>query len=493
MIHLIWILPIAVILLFVIVICVRAILFVPKNKNIDTEKSKEVSKEQEISDVDSERAIENLQTLVRFKTITPYKYDESMPSPYEKYFEQFRASLPKLYPQLHEHCTFEKVGHGGLLFHWKGKSSDKPSVFMSHYDVVPAEDDKWQKPPFSGERENGEIWGRGTLDTKGTLCAALQAAETLIGQGFTPEQDIYFAFGGDEENLSEDAPAIVELLKSRGVRPALVLDEGGAVVENVFPGVKGEIALIGTGEKGRLNVRYSVSGMGGHASAPPVQTPVSVLARTVIKVESHPFKGYVCEPVKHMFDTLGRYSTFAYKLIFANLWCFKGLFTWICKKSAGELNALVRTTNAFTQMQGSPASNVIPPSASVGANMRLISPDTEKTVLAKLKDVVKDDKVTISSTLGVDPSPFSSMNNEGYERVRSAIGAIWPQAIISPYLMIAASDSRHFCKISDAVFRFSAMKMSSADRKRIHGHDERIREDQFLEAVMFYHKIIGKS
>ena len=499
---LLWLVPVIVILMFIIIICVKAILFKPKVKHMPAQGNKGSHGEQgnvksviNISKksikINNERAIKNFQALIRCETITPETNDQS--SPYEKHFEKFRALLPKLYPLLHEHCSFERVGHGGLLFHWKGRQSQKPSVFMSHYDVVPAQEDKWQKPPFSGIYENGEIWGRGTLDTKGTLCAALEAAETLIAQGFVPENDIYFAFGGDEELISDDAPAIVELLKSRGVFPALVLDEGGAIVENVFPGVKGAIALIGTGEKGRLNVKYTVSGLGGHASAPPIKTPIGTLARTVLKIEKHPFKAHICEPVKQMFDILGRHSTFMYRLIFANMCCFKGLFTWICKKSGGELNALVRTTCAFTQMQGSPASNVIPPTASVTANMRLMSPDTENSVMAKLKEIVNDDNISLVCNNGVDPSPFSNTDTEGYNRVCNAIGTIWPEAIISPYLMIAASDSRHFCKISDAVFRFSAMKMSRDDRGRIHGHDERIKDEQFFEAIMFYQKIISSS
>ena len=186
-----WLIPVIIVILFIAIICIRAALFVPKKSD------KPIAK-REIIEVDGERAVRNLQALIRCETITPDTYEK--PSPYEKDFEEFRALLPKLYPLVHERCTFERVGPGGLLFHWKGKSSDKPSVFMSHYDVVPAEEGKWQKPPFSGTREKCEkssqmeIWGRGTLDTKGTLCAALEAAETLLSQGFTPEQDIYFSF-----------------------------------------------------------------------------------------------------------------------------------------------------------------------------------------------------------------------------------------------------------------------------------------------------------
>jgi len=475
----------AVIVLFLIIICVRAAMFTPKLLPVlQGADSIDVSSE----DIDLERAIEHLQAMIKIETLWNWDND-----PEGKPFVEFRALLPQLYPLLHENCNFEQIGRSGMLYHWKGKSTDNPTVYMAHYDVVPADEDKWQKPPFSAIRENGEIWGRGTLDTKGTLCAALEAAETLLAQGFVPENDIYFSFGGDEETDSTDAPAIVELLRSRGIKPALVLDEGGAVVEKIFPGVKEPTALIGTGEKGMVNVSFSVSGMGGHASAPPVRTPVGVLARAVTSVEDNPFPAHLCEPVLKMFDTLGRHSTFAFKIIFANLWCFKGLFTLICKKSGGELNALVRTTCAFTQMQGSSARNVLPPTASVTANMRVMSPDNMDSVIDVLKDRVKNDTIEITRLTGVNPSPFSNMDNEGYERVSSAIRKTWPEAVISPYLMIAASDSRHYCQICDVVLRFSAMALSSDDRKRIHGNDERISESQFLEALMFYQRMLRAS
>jgi len=475
----------AVIVLFLLIICVRAAMFKPKAQPVSGDSNAAVVTE---SDVDLERAIGHLQAMVKVKTLWDWDDD-----PEGKTFAEFRALLPQLYPLLFKNCTYEQIGRSGMLFHWKGKSADNPTVYMAHYDVVPAEDDKWQKPPYSAIRENGEIWGRGTLDTKGTLCAALEAAETLLAKGFIPENDIYFTFGGDEETDSTDIPAVVEALKSRGIKPALVLDEGGAVVENIFPGVKGPVALIGTGEKGMVNVSFSVSGMGGHASAPPVRTPIGELARAVARVEDNPFKPNICEPVVHMFDTLGRHSTFAYKLIFANLWCFKGLFTMICKKSGGELNALVRTTCAFTQMQGSSARNVLPPTASISANMRIMSPDTMGSIVDGLKARVNNDKIDVSQINGHNPSSFSKMNSEGYGRVTGAIAATWSEAVITPYLMIAASDSRHFCEICDVVLRFSAMALSGDDRKRIHGNDERISEGQFLEALMFYQRVISAS
>jgi len=294
-----WLLLIpAAIVLFLIIICVRAAMFKPKAVASTGKSSAEdgdKSKIKDIGDNEMERAIGHLQEMIKIKTLWNWDND-----PEGKPFAQFRAMLPKLYPLIHKNCTYEQIGRSGMLFHWNGKSSENPTVYMSHYDVVPADEELWQKPPYSAIRENGEIWGRGTLDTKATLCAVLETAETLLEQGFVPENDIYFSFGGDEETEATDTRDIVEHLKAKGIKPALVLDEGGAVVEDIFPGVKARTALIGTAEKGMANICFSVSGMGGHASAPPVQTPVGMLARAVTAVEENPLEAHLCEPVLKM-------------------------------------------------------------------------------------------------------------------------------------------------------------------------------------------------
>lgn len=467
-------------LLFLIILFSRAILFRPKARA--TAQAAPVT-------FDKERAILSLQRMVRIPTISTYDINTTDPAP----FDAFRALLTELYPLVHAHCTLERIGHGGLLYHWKGASAQNPTVYMAHYDVVPADEAKWKNPPFSGLRENGELWGRGTLDTKGTLCAALESAETLLAQGFLPKNDIFFSFAADEEVAGSDAPNIVKALVERGIRPALVLDEGGAVVENVFPGVSAPCALIGTGEKGMLNVEFAIDGAGGHASAPPPHSSVSILARAVTKVENRPFPAHLSAPAAEMFDTLGRHSTFLFRLIFSNLWCFQGLLNFICKKSGGELNALMRTTCAFTRMQGSAAYNVLPPTASVAANLRLMGPDTVESAVAYLTETVKDSRISIRHFDGNNPSRFSDTGSEGYARVRAAVEQTWPQALVSPYLMVACSDARHFSKEFDTVLRFSAMALSSDDRKRIHGNDERIREEQLHEAVAFYMRMMLQS
>ncbi len=435
---------------------------------------------------DEQKAVDDLAQMIRCKTVSsrdPALRDETE-------FEKFRTLLAELYPNIYRTCALERIGETGMLFLWKGKENGQPSVLMAHYDVVPADETQWDKPAFAGEIENGVLWGRGTLDTKGTLLGVMESVETLIGEGFVPENDVYLSFAGDEEIAGDGAPQIVDALESRGIRPALVVDEGGAVVEGVFPGVKQPCALIGVGEKGMMDLEFYIKSTGGHASAPPPHGPVGRLSKAVVAVEDHPFKSRLTPPVAGMYDTLGRHSNFLFRMIFANLWLFMPLLNLLCKKMGGELNAMMRTTCAFTQTQASNATNVLPPEAKVVANLRLIGGDTPESAIDYIRSTIKDDGIELRKLYGMNPSIASDTNSPGYAKLSSAIRQTWPDAIVSPYLMVACSDSRHFCRISDKVMRFSAMALSKEERGMIHGHNERIPVEKIKTTVAFYIRLV---
>ena len=471
---------IIVLLAFLGVIIGRALAFNPK-ENISAD-SEEIA-------FDKEKAIETLAALVRFKTISYYEKEKED----ETQFQGLIDSLSQLFPKVFEVCEFKQLPDRALLFKWSGSEKGEPIVLMAHYDVVPVDEEKWDKPAFEGIIEDNILWGRGTLDTKATFNAALSAANNLIEQGFVPKNDIYFAFSGGEEVNGQGAVNIVDFFEKEGITPKLVLDEGGAVVENVFPGVNKPCGLIGIAEKGMMNVKYTANSSGGHASAPKHNSPVVRLAKACLKLENNPFKRHLTKPVAEMFDTLGRHSTFVYKLIFANLWCFAPVLDIICKKSGGELNAMMRTTVAFTRTNGSDAPNVIPTSASLISNMRLNPMDNVDSALEYLKKTVDDPTVQIEVMSSVNPSRISDTKCEGFNMVAKAVASTWKGSIISPYLMVQCSDSRHYGKISDKVYRFSAMDLTSEERATIHGNNERIRVDCANRAVEFYIRLIKES
>ncbi len=471
-----WIL-LAAVLAFAAVIAVRTVQFKPKEQpRLIREDCK----------FDADAAVDALAQLVRCKTIS--NYDHALEDDAE--FQKLIALLPDLYPRVFDVCSVNLLPERALLLRWPGKNHGDPAVLMAHYDVVPVNEESWEKPPFAAILEDGVLWGRGTLDTKVTVNGIFSAANYLISKGFRPENDIYFAFSGGEEVSGQGAPNIVKYFADHQIHPAMVVDEGGAVVENVFPGVTRPCGLIGIAEKGFMNVQFRTRSAGGHASAPKPHTPVGVLSAACKRVEDHPFKAHIAGPAEQMFDTLGRYSTPLYRMIFANMWCFGWVIDLLGRLSGGEMNALVRTTVAFTQMEGSSARNVIPPEAKMVANMRLNPRDSVKSAVAYLRRTVKNPEVEISVLEGFDPSPVSRIDCPAWDKVASAVANTWNGCIVSPYLMVQCSDSRHYGAISDHVYRFSAMDLTSEERATIHGNNERIRVETVAKAVEFYIRLM---
>ena len=405
----------------------------------------------------------------------------------ETVFESFRESLlPDLYPLIHARLQRERIGTTGLLYRWEGRSHNAPTVLMSHYDVVPVHESSWKHPPFCGEVHGDELWGRGALDTKLTLCAVFEAVEHLLGVGFAPEHDVYLSFAGDEEVIGQTAPMAVDLLESRGIRPAMVLDEGGAVLRDVFPGVPGQVALVGVAEKGMMDVELTVAGHGGHASAPPRHTAAGQLAQAIVRIERRRFRPGLPGPVRAMFTVLSKKAPLLMKMILGNLWLFSPLVARMAGRASSELGAMTRTSVAVTMLEGSPQANVLPVKARAVANIRIRQGETMESVIAHLRKAVRDPDVAFQVLQGNEASPETRMDSPAFQSVGKAASAVWPDALILPYLMIAGTDSRHFCRISDNVLRFSAMEISREQMGTIHNHNERVSVAAVEKCVEFY-------
>lgn len=467
----------ALIVLFILVLVIRTLRFRP---------AVQPQVPQAPVTLKEEKIVRDMQALIRCKTVSsrdPENMDMAE-------FHRFQALLAERFPHIHQRCTLQHLGLTGLLYHLPGQDSSKVGVCMAHYDVVPADESGWSRPPFDGIVEDGVLWGRGTLDTKATLCGVLEALEALLEQGYAPKHDLYLSFSGEEEVDGDSCREIVRWFQEQHISPDWVVDEGGAVVDHVFPGYNGPCALVGTAEKGGFNVEFSMVSQGGHASTPPAKQLLGQLSRALLRVEKKHFPFQLTKPVAEMFDTVGRHSNFLFRMIFANLWCFRPLLSLFGRLSGGEFNAMMRTTAALTCIQGSKAYNVMPPEAHFTANLRLLGHDTMDSAVAFLKAAVRDDRVTVKNLGGMNPSICSDTSCEGWELLRTAIRQTWPEAVVSPYLMMACSDSRHFNRITDRVYRFSAMHLTKEERGLIHGNDERIPVKTLMTTARFYVRLL---
>ena len=355
----------AVIVLLLLIAVIRTLLMPKKKSDYKADEDEQ----------ESLRLAEKLSEMIKYDT-TSYENVHEV----EK-FLGFHKVLEKLFPLVHEKLEKTEID-GNLLFCWKGESSEKPILLMSHQDVVPAEGE-WSHEPFSGDIDDGRVWGRGAADTKCTVMAFFEAVEELLKEGYTPPVDVYLASSCTEEWAGDGAPKIVNELKRRGIELFLVCDEGGCIITNPIGGVNGNFAMVGVFEKGKADVKFTARSTGGHASAPTKNTPIARLASFVDDVEKHsPFKKKLLPEVAAMFTTLAPYaSSFGMRLLLGNIWLFKPLIIAALPAISAQAGAMLRTTIAFTTQSGSDAYNVIPQEATLGANMRFIPHQGEKESL----------------------------------------------------------------------------------------------------------------
>ena len=380
-------------------------------------------------------------------------------------FTSFQEKLHALFPKVAARCERMIVSGKGIVYRWPGKSGERPCVLMSHYDVVPAPDDKWIHPPFSGAILEGYIGGRGTIDTKCTLAAAMEAAEQLISAGHVPQNDLYLCFSGDEEVAGPTAPAILEALQAAGVKPWFVLDEGGGIVTDALP---------------------------GHASRPPRHTALGRVAQAIRRVEMMPWPLRYTPVMKKFIDTMGRHAKLPWRIVYANLLPLKPFISLLCGLRGGELNAQLRTTAAFTMANASTATNVLPQRAQASANTRMLPGENSKSAKRRAQRLVKGLGVKVDTRVFSEPSPISRTDDEAWQTLCEAVEDVWPEAVPVPFMYMACTDSRHYSRVCEHVYRFSALSWTREERALMHSFNERISMKALAKMQAFYQVLIQK-
>ncbi|MBN2161126.1 MAG: M20 family peptidase [Spirochaetes bacterium] len=451
-------------------------------------------RERKLTGVDAKGAARRLAGAIRFRTIS--RQDQSNLA--RKEFLGLHAFLKKSYPKLHRTLHRETVNDLSLLYTWKGSDPQaEPILLMAHLDVVPVEqgtEPNWTHPPFSGTVAGGFVWGRGALDVKDGVIGIMEAVESLLAAGFAPKRTVYLAFGHDEEVLGgSGAAAVCDLLASRGARLAFVLDEGGFIRTDGMPGVPRPVALVSVAEKGYLTLDLEVRGGGGHSGMPPRRTVAGRLAAALCRLEKRPFPARLTPPVRAMFRALAREAASPYRYVYGNVRLFSPLMLAMLARTPSS-DAMIRTTVAPTMLEGSGKENVMPQSVRATVNLRILPGDTRESVTARVKKVVGDPGVVVTARgQSSDPSPISDAGSPEYAALAETIASVFPDVVVAPFLMVAATDSRHFARISRQVFRFNPVRMDSGDLARIHGTDERIGVRNFGDLIAFFAALVRRT
>jgi carboxypeptidase PM20D1 len=445
-------------------------------------------------DVDGQAAAVRLSEAIRFRTISNFLNPEQDAAA----LDGLRTHIEKSFPAFHAAARQEIVGGHGLLYTWEGSDpKGRPIALLAHQDVVPiapGTEKDWEQPPFDGVIRDGFIWGRGSWDDKGNLFSMLEAAEALAKRGFRPRRTVYFAFGHDEEVAgTRGAKAIAALLASRGVRLDYVIDEGLLITHGVMKGLDTPAALVGLAEKGYATLVLTARTAPGHSSMPPHETAIGMIAAALTRLEDHRLPMQIRATVADMFDTLAPEMSGVSRVALSNLWLFRPLLLRQFEQS-GVTEAMVRTTTALTVFNAGEKDNVLPAIASATVNFRLIPGDTQASVTEHVRGTIRNDRISIEPFPGnTDPPPVTPSSGPNYQMLNRTIREVFPDVVVAPGLMVAASDSRHYADIADNIFRFSPVRANTDDLKRFHGTNERLSIEGYADMIRFYRRLLENS
>jgi carboxypeptidase PM20D1 len=426
-----------------------------------------------------------LSKMIQCETISIYNVKQK-----EK-FEKFHILLEELFPNVFKTCEVVNI-EGSLLFKWASKDPKcEPVLFMSHQDVVEA-GGVWTHPPFSGKIKDGVIWGRGTVDTKGALFCIFQSLEELIVDGYIPPTDVYIASSCGEEVLGDGAIKTCQYLKDKNVHLRLIIDEGGMIVASPMAGATGKYAMIGSLEKSTGNLKFIAKSAGGHASAPPKNTPIVRLSKFISYLDKHdPTKSKMNDVTAEMLTRLGKTTKGPLGFLMRHARGFAPLLSFIIPKVNTMGAAMFKTTIAFTTSKGANGLNVLPQEAFVTANVRYINHQGPKQILRILKNIANKFEVEVEVLTEAGECQVVDYKSDEFKLVESVIKENWKGVIPSPYTLTGGTDARHYTPICENILRFAPLEINHQQLNSVHGLDENIFTNTLPPGVDFYKKVLN--
>lgn len=433
-------------------------------------------------------AAKHLSEAIQLKTVS---FGDTLPIDTNE-FRSLISYLQKTYPFCYAKLQLKTFNEFSQLFIWKGRDTTlAPYVLMAHTDVVPVEsatENKWKVSPFSGAIVNDTIWGRGAADDKVAVIAILESVEKLLAENYQPERTIYLSFGHDEEvSGRRGAKLISNWFIEHKINPALVIDEGGQIDNTHFKELARPVAVIATGEKGYVNIELNVEIPGGHSSMPNKETAIDVLTNAIAKVRANPMPAMFTPSIDELLGRTKDGEGFVKRMALNNLWLFRSMLISQLEKTK-ETNAMIHTTIVPTIVKAGIKDNVIPSSAKATLNSRILPGQSSDDVVNYVKKIINDERVVVTKqTISLmEPSATTPTSAAAFKIVEGIVYKTVPNVIVSPFLMLGASDSRYFRSFSEAVLNFSAVQ----DVKGFHNINERIGIADLNRMIFFYKSLI---
>ena len=374
-----------------------------------------------------------------------------------------------------EHRVFDLGGNRANLYAvLRGDGSRRPLVLSHHIDVVPAEPKHWRAPPFSGKVVDGEIYGRGAVDMKGKAIVDLMTMIRLKREGMRLKRDLVLIAVADEEENSVGARSLVKEHPKLIRGAEFLLDEG----QQVRIDASGRITayLVSVGEKAPLWLTVSFSGEPGHGSVPRADTAVNRALRAAGRILARR------APARLLPELRGWLALRLEGRELTGLVGYAGdlerslespAFLEAISALDPDVNAALHDTITITRMRGSEAINVIPNTATLGLDCRLL-PDTDKDrFLAELRHVIDDPtaRIKIEQHYRARKSPADSALVQALGRIAARRK---PAAPVIPTLLLCSTDASLFRSLGIQAYGFESYKLTEAQAALGHANDERI-------------------
>ncbi len=439
-------------------------------------------------------AVVNLSNAIKYKVITNKDANKNNYANHEKFWN----FLKETYPDVFKTLKVEKIHNYNYLLKWEGKENKQlPILLTAHYDTVDVEEktlEKWKFPPYEGKIYKDRVWGRGALDNKASLIAIFEAINNLIKNNYTPQRDIYFAFGHDEETGGlNGAVKIAKFLKEKNIKFDLILDEGGRVAKKK----NGEqTAYIGISEKGRYLININVEDKAIHASNPYPESSITQLAKVIKALNRNQMRAKLTpQTMEYLENTLNE-RDLTTKILLANQDVLKPLLIAKLSKDNSD-NAIIRTTTAFTMLQGAGSANAVPQIAQVTVDFRIIPTQTPKDVKKHVEQVLnrslKKIKYSIEEISAQEPTKISDTKSQAFNTLKREINSFFPSANIVPYMVPAGTDARNYDSLSNNVYRFLPISVSNEDYALMHGINENIEIENYSRMIDFYESFLKNN
>lgn len=385
------------------------------------------------------------------------------------------------------HTTESAPGRGNLWARLEG--GDEPAlVLLHHVDVVPADADAWQTPPFTAVRADGNLAGRGVLDTKGLGIAHLEAFLALHRAGAALTRDVVFMATADEEaGGALGAGWLVEHHPESFAGAGFLLNEGGAGIATEG-GLRFQIELA---QKRPLWLRLVASDRPGHGSSPRPQSAPGRLIAALERIRTQPFAPRVIAPVERMFAGIAAQVGGEWSAPFADIRTAStdAAFLARLQDAKPHLHALLRNTCSITVLAGSSKVNVVPPTASAELDCRILPDEDAEAFQAAVAARVADDAIRIEPTLGF-AAASSSADTPLYALLARVSTAHYPSAAVVPTVAAGFTDSHYFRELGIASYGYAPFVIPEADIAGVHGNDERIGIETFERGVTMMTEIV---